>query len=83
MALHVEVPDELAKRLEAVAAARHESPERVALEAIEQAIGAVPAPARGDALEAFIGSGDSDDPDWAERDTHELRAEAAARRTAP
>jgi hypothetical protein len=28
-----------------------------------------------DSLEAFIGSGDSGDPDWAGRDAHELRAE--------
>ncbi len=35
-----------------------------------------------DALEAFIGCADSGDPDWATRDIHELRAEAAARKLA-
>jgi hypothetical protein len=35
----------------------------------------------GDPLEAFIGSGDSDDPAWASRDIHELRSELAARHT--
>lgn len=35
MSLTVQVPDELARRLEAVAEARHQTPEQVALEAIE------------------------------------------------
>ena len=40
----------------------------------------LPAGEEVDALEAFIGSGDSGDPSWAGRDTRELRAEATARR---
>src|SRR3546814_16682436 len=34
------------------------------------------------ALDAFIGCGDSGDPDWASRDIHEFRSEAAARKLA-
>ena len=35
MSLRVQVPEELARRLEAAARARHQTPEQVALEAIE------------------------------------------------
>lgn len=35
MSLTVHLPEELARRIEEVAAARHQSPEQVALEAIE------------------------------------------------
>jgi predicted transcriptional regulator len=38
MSLSVQLPDELAERLAAEAAARHQSPEQVALEAIEAAL---------------------------------------------
>jgi predicted transcriptional regulator len=38
MSLTVHVPDELADRLTAAAVARHQSPEQVALEAIEAAL---------------------------------------------
>lgn len=72
----VKVPDELATRLAAAAAARGVEPEQVAVEAIEAQLGLT------DALEAFIGSGDSGDPSWASRDIHELRADLAARHRA-
>ena len=38
MSLTVHLPDDLADRLTVVAAARHQSPEQVALEAIESAL---------------------------------------------
>lgn len=79
MALNVQLPEELARRVELAAAASHKSPEQVAIEAIEAQL---PARADDDPLEAFIGSGDSGDPSWAERDTSELRAEASRRATA-
>ncbi len=69
----VHVPDELAGRLEAEAARRGVSVDNLSAELL----GAGLSP---DPLEASIGSGDSGDPGWAGRDTHELRAEAAGRR---
>jgi hypothetical protein len=81
----VEVPEPLAGRLAAEAARRGLSVEEVAVEVLEGFYGTTtPTPdAEGvDALEAFIGCADSGDPDWASRDIHELRAEAAARKLA-
>lgn len=76
----VELSEALAERLAAEATRRGVSVEDLALEALEGRYG--PAPAAGDALDAFIGSFDSTDPDWAGTDTRELRAQAAARRPA-
>jgi hypothetical protein len=84
MTITVEVPEPLAGRLAAEAARRGVSATQVAVEALEGVYGPVePADSTsGDALAAFIGSFDSGDPDWAATDTHELRAQAAARRPA-
>ena len=68
VSLTVHLPEDLSRRVTEVA---HVSPEQVAIETIESHLPA------SDPLEAFIGSGDSGDPSWAGRDTHELRAEAA------
>lgn len=78
----VHLPDEIAERVAAEAARRHMSLDEVAAEALAARY---PVPVSGpgyDALEAFIGSGDSGDPSWASRDTRELRREAAERRAA-
>ncbi len=85
VSMTVEVPEPLAGRLAAEAARRGVSVDEVAVEALEGFYGRTdPKPtAEGiDALEAFIGCADSGDPDWATRDIHELRAEAAARKLA-
>ena len=79
MSVTVQLPDELARRVEQAAVARHVSVEQLAIETIESRF---PAGDEEDALEAFIGSGDSGDASWAERDTSELRAEALRRATA-
>jgi hypothetical protein len=79
MSLTVHVPEELARRVEEAAAVRHVSPEQLAIETIESRF---PAGDEEDPLEAFIGSGDSGDPSWAERHTSELRAEALRRASA-
>lgn len=78
MTVTVELPGPLAERLTAEAARRGLTVEGLAVEALEGRYG--PHTTNGDALEAFIGSFDSGDPDWAGTDTHELRAQAAARR---
>lgn len=72
----VHVPEELAQRLAAEAERRRMSVDELATELVSEGL------EHEAALEAFIGAGDSGDPDWAERDTHELRAEVAARRQA-
>lgn len=84
VSMTVEVPEPLAGRLAAEAARRGVSVEAVAVEALEGVYGRTdPKPTeRDDALKAFIGCFDSGDPDWAATDTHELRAQAAARRPA-
>lgn len=76
----VEVPEPLAGRLAAEAARRGVSVEEVAVEALEGVYGKPDGDQ--DALAAFIGCFDSGDPDWASTDTHELRAQAAARNLA-
>jgi plasmid stability protein len=81
----VNLPEELARRLEAEAARRGVSPDEFAAEALQRVLGdreQTPTQERADAIEAFIGCGDSGDPDWAGRDIHDLRAEAAARKLA-
>lgn len=83
MSITVGVPEPLAGRLAAEAARRGLSVDEVAVEALEGVYGRTEPKAaadRLDALEAFIGCFDSGDPDWAATDTHELRAQAAARR---
>lgn len=82
--MSVDLPDPLAERLAAEAARRGVTVEDLALEAIEGRYGSSRPKQQTsdgvDALEAFIDSFDSGDPDWASTDTHVLRAEAAARR---
>lgn len=80
MTVIVELPDALAERLAAEASRRGLSVEDLAVETLEGCYGRLPA--GGDALDAFIGSFDSGDPDWAGTDTRELRAQAGARRPA-
>jgi len=83
MSVTVEVPEPLAGRLAAEAARRGVSVEAVAVEALEGVYRTVePSGTSGDALQAFIGSFDSGDPEWAGTDTHELRIQASARRPA-
>lgn len=81
----VEVPEPLAGRLAAEAARRGVTVDEVAVEALEGFYGRTdtkPTAERLDALSAFIGCADSGDPDWATRDIHDLRSEAAARKLA-
>lgn len=66
MALIVRRQEECCRPCREQAARREVSPEEVAIEAIASRL---PADAEDDALEAFIGSVDSGDPSWAERDT--------------
>jgi hypothetical protein len=77
MTLTVHLPGELASVLEAEAARRGQTPDRVAADLLAERL---PAALTSDPVEAFIGSADSGDPDWAGRDTYHLRAEATARR---
>lgn len=79
MSTIVHLSEDLAGRLAAEAARRGVSVDELTAELL--AVG-LPAGGEVDALEAFIGSGDSRDPSWAGRDTRKLRAEAAARRAA-
>lgn len=81
----VHLPEELARRLEAEAARRGVNVDDLAAEALQRVLGPAAGTSerdRADAVEAFIGCADSDDPGWASRDIHELRAEAAARKRA-
>jgi hypothetical protein len=80
MSAIVHLPDELAGRLAAEAARRGMSVDEVAAEALAARFPDTAGGGGRDALEAFIGSGDSGDPGWAGRDTADLRAEAATRR---
>jgi plasmid stability protein len=77
MSMTVSLPDSLAAALEAEAARRGQSPERVAADLLAERL---PAAVTGDPVEAFIGAADSGDTGWAGRDSRQLRAEAAARR---
>lgn len=77
MTLTVDLPGALAAALEAEAARRGQTPDRVAADLLAERLPVAPA---SDPVEAFIGSADSGDPGWAGRNTHELRAGAAARR---
>ena len=85
MSLTVHLPEELAHRLAVEAGRRGVSVDELSAQLVAAGLPADGSPAGGpetDALEAFIGSGDSGDPAWAARDTRELRAEAAARHRA-
>ena len=77
MTLTVHLPGELAAALEAEAARRGQTPDRVAADLLAERL---PASLASDPVEALIGSADSGDPAWAGQDTHQLRAEATARR---
>ena len=77
VSLTVRLPDELSRRVSEVAAARHVSPEQVAIETIESHL---PSP-DSDPLEAFIGSGQSGRGDLARRH-REIIAEDFADKTA-
>ncbi len=74
MTVTVELPEGLAERLAAEAERRGVSVEDLAVETLE---GHYADCSRGrDGLDAFLGSFDSGDPDWAGTDTHELRRRA-------
>ena len=78
MTVTVELPEPLAERLAAEASRRGLTVEDLAVETLAGHYGSnFPL---GNALDAFIGSFDSGDSAWAGTDTHELRAQAAARR---
>jgi hypothetical protein len=80
MSLVIAIPDETARRIEAVAAARGESSEMVVLEALASSpllAGANP-PTGDELLEDFIGCGSSTAGRPSE--IHEMRRELAARR---
>lgn len=77
MSTIVHLSEDLADRVAAEAARRGVSVDELTEELLAAGL---PSGEEVDALEAFIGSGDSGDPSWAGRDTRELRAEAAARR---
>ena len=79
MTITLHLPADQQARLEGLAAARGLTPEQALAELVAATLGTDTEP---DALEAFIGSGDSGDPSWAGRDTAELRAEATAGRRA-
>lgn len=72
----VELPEPLAERLAAEATRRGVTVESLAVETLEGHYGHLTP--GSDSLDAFIGSFDSGDPDWASTDTHELRARTAA-----
>jgi hypothetical protein len=76
----VHVPEEIAERLAAEAARRHLSVDEVAAEALAARYPKSESDPGHDALEAFIGSGDSgrDEP----FDIHEARRELAGRKFA-
>lgn len=76
----VHLPDELVDRLAAEAARRGMTVDELAAEALAARFPHTAFDVGGDALEAFIGSGDSGDPSWAGRDSAELRKDAATRR---
>jgi predicted transcriptional regulator len=78
MPLTLHLPEELARRVTKAAAARHQTPEQVALEAIEAQL---PPEEEPGALEAFIGSGASGRGDLALRH-REILAEELADKTA-
>lgn len=75
----VHLPDDLARRLEAEAARRGVSVDAVAVETLEGRFGPTSINS-SEALDAFVGTFESGDPEWAGTDTRALRADAAARR---
>ena len=86
MTMTITLPDNMARRIESVAAARGETVQEFTVEALDAspllADPGVDDPTVGvDALEAFLGSAASGDPDWAGTDSRVLRREIAERRT--
>lgn len=79
MGVTFELPDPLVARLEAEAARRGTTVEELAVAALADRYGTRAPGGQDNALDDFIGSLDSGDPDWAATDTHELRAEADRR----
>jgi hypothetical protein len=76
MTVTFELPNDLLARLEAEAARRGTTVEQLAVAALSEAYAVSPSgDAAADTLEAFVGSMDSGDPDWAATDTHVLRAQ--------
>jgi hypothetical protein len=80
MTVTVELPNPLAERIAAEAASRGLTVADLAVETLEGLYGATQAAKPGDALQGFIGSFDSGDPDWASTVTHQLGTQAAIRR---
>lgn len=79
----VELPESVAVRLAAAAADRGMTADQLAAETIAARFGDDrTAGAAADALESFIGSIETGDPEWAGTDTAVLRKAADARRTA-
>ena len=76
----VHLPNELAARLATEAARRGVTVDELVFEALTIRFPDAGRDTGGDALEAFIGSGDSGDPAWATGDSVELRRHAANRR---
>lgn len=74
MTVTVELPEGLAERLAAEAERRGVSVEDLAVETLQGHY--ADRSQRRDGLDAFLGSFDSGDPDWAGTDTHELRRRA-------
>ncbi len=83
VSMTVEVPEPLAGRLADEAARLGVDPAELAIEGRYGHDASGPGGTEAQAaLDAFIGCGDSGDPDWASRDIHEFRSEAAARKLA-
>jgi hypothetical protein len=82
MVMTITIPDETARRIEAVAAARGDTIEHVAVEALDTSPLLIEPVDSGevDLLEAFIGCGTSDGTRPTE--IHEMRRELAARKWA-
>ena len=78
----VELPDSVAQCLAAAAAKRGMTIDELAAETIAARFGDTSSDTETDALQAFIGSVDTGDPDWASTDTAVLRKAADTRRSA-
>jgi len=78
----VELPEPVAECLAAAAAERGMTVDELAAETIAARFGDTSNDTGTDALEAFIGSVDTGDPDWASTETAVLRKAADTRRSA-
>ena len=79
MATTLDIPEALHERLAEIATLRGTTPDRLATDVLTDLFGT----AEGDGVDplaAFIGSVETNDPDWASTDTALLRKEAASRR---